>query len=173
MSENTAPKTVDELEAHFRDASASAVCLVSADVDGHIGYRVAVDVPVRRRGNGILPLEGWEPGTGFEPETVPFDAMPATRDPEIGFVATANNAPTALANSTPGPGGPSWTKPPNPSGFARRFAPTVRGGHGRFFHKGLRLEGRSWSGLRPFSRAPCDVGSWWDQREIHGALQDS
>jgi penicillin amidase len=77
----------------FREASASSVCVVSADVDGHIGWRLAVEIPRRRRGHGTIPLPGWEPNTGFLDEPVAFDELPATLDPKEGFVATANNAP--------------------------------------------------------------------------------
>lgn len=86
----TSAKDIQEL---FRDASASSVCLVSADVDGGIGYRLSVEIPVRKRGFGKVPLAGWEPNTGFHEELVPFEKLPRVLDPKEGYVATANNAP--------------------------------------------------------------------------------
>lgn len=84
-------KQVQEL---FREASASSVCLVSADVDGGIGWQLSVEVPRRKRGFGKLPLPGWVPDTGFHDELVPFEHLPRVLDPAEGFVATANNAPS-------------------------------------------------------------------------------
>ncbi|MFO0611088.1 MAG: penicillin acylase family protein [Polyangiaceae bacterium] len=91
----TSARDIQEL---FREASASSVCLVSADVDGHIGYRLSVEVPRRKRGFGKIPLPGWEPDTGFHDELVPFEELPRVLDPKEGFVATANNAPTTCAD---------------------------------------------------------------------------
>ena len=42
-----------------------------------------------------LPLPGWPADVGWEAELVPFDEMPHLADPEIGFVASANNRPAA------------------------------------------------------------------------------
>jgi penicillin amidase len=83
----------------FREAAASSVCVVSADVDDHIGWRMAVEIPKRKRGFGTIPLPGYEPNTGFRAEMVPFEAMPSTIDPTEGFVATANNAPQPHADA--------------------------------------------------------------------------
>ena len=63
--------------------------VVYADVDGHIGYHAAGFVPVRAKGNGLLPVPGntdeyaW---MGY----VPFDQLPSVFDPASGVVATAN-----------------------------------------------------------------------------------
>ena len=40
-----------------------------------------------------MPLPAWEPGVGWEEESVPFDAMPHRVNPPEGFWATANSAP--------------------------------------------------------------------------------
>ena len=88
-------KTAKDIQELFREGSASSVCVVSADVDDHIGWRVAVELPRRKRGNGTIPLPGWEEGTGFHEDIVPFDDVPHALDPAEGFVATANNAPAS------------------------------------------------------------------------------
>ncbi len=87
-------KSARDVHELFREASASTVCVVCADVEGHIGYRLAVETPVRKKGHGTIPLAAWEEGVGWHPEHLPFDAMPATIDPVEGYVATANNAPS-------------------------------------------------------------------------------
>jgi len=64
--------------------------VVYADVDGHIGYQAAGRVPIRKKGDGSVPVPGdtgeydW---TGF----IPFDQMPSVYDPPSGILATANN----------------------------------------------------------------------------------
>ena len=72
-----------------------ALNVVYADADGHVGYQLVGQLPRRRRGHGTLPLPGWLEDVGWEAELVPFDQMPHLADPEIGFVASANNRPAA------------------------------------------------------------------------------
>lgn len=83
--------------ASFREPFAAwpgpALNVAYADREGHIGYQLVGQLPVRRRGHGTLPLPAWLEGVGWEDELVPFDAMPSTCDPPTGFVATANNRP--------------------------------------------------------------------------------
>ncbi len=63
--------------------------VVYADVDGHIGYQATGFIPLRRSGDGSLPVPGdtdeheW---TGY----IPFDEMPRAFDPPAGIIATAN-----------------------------------------------------------------------------------
>jgi penicillin amidase len=71
----------------------TALSYVYADVDGHIGWTLVGDVPRRRKGNGMLPLPGWDPEVGWENEHVPHDEMPWSLDPASGYVASSNNQP--------------------------------------------------------------------------------
>jgi len=78
----------------FRDALAGFVApqlnLVYADVDGNIGLAVPGRVPIRRNGDGWLPVPGWTDDyewIGF----VPHDALPLIYNPTIGRIVTANN----------------------------------------------------------------------------------
>lgn len=76
--------------AHF---SGPAQNVVYADVDGHIGYQAAGHIPIRRSGDGALPVSGADNAhewTGY----IPFDAMPRIFDPPSGIIATANNRVT-------------------------------------------------------------------------------
>jgi penicillin amidase len=67
--------------------------VVYADAGGAVGYQLIGQLPRRTAGFGTLPLPADAPGVGWEPELVPFDAMPWAENPEGGFVATANNPP--------------------------------------------------------------------------------
>jgi penicillin amidase len=63
--------------------------MVYADVDGHIGYIAAGRVPLRKSGDGSLPVDGstdageW---TGY----IPFEKLPRLFDPPSGIIVTAN-----------------------------------------------------------------------------------
>jgi penicillin amidase len=64
--------------------------LTYADVDGNIGYQTAGDVPIRKHGDGSLPVPGWNgeyDWNGF----VPFNELPYTLNPTEGYIATAND----------------------------------------------------------------------------------
>ena len=63
--------------------------LVFADVDGHIGYRARGHVPLRSMANAWVPVPGWT-GEHEWRGMIPFEEMPVLRDPDAGFVATAN-----------------------------------------------------------------------------------
>jgi len=63
-----------------------------ADVDGNIGYQYIMSVPLRKNGDGTLPVPGdtgeyeW---TGF----VPFEKLPYDYNPDKGYIASFNNPP--------------------------------------------------------------------------------
>ncbi len=63
---------------------------VYADVDGNIAYRTGGLVPIRKKGDGLLPVPGWTDEyewAGF----IPFDEMPEAVNPPEGYIVTANN----------------------------------------------------------------------------------
>jgi penicillin amidase len=67
--------------------------LTVADADGRIGMYLTGRTPLRRGGDGSLPVRGWDGSadwTGF----VPFDAMPHAEDPASGILAAANSRPS-------------------------------------------------------------------------------
>ncbi|NWJ48374.1 MAG: penicillin acylase family protein [Chloroflexi bacterium] len=71
---------------------------VFADVDGNIGYQLTGLWPTRAKGDGLLPVPGWNGDyewTGF----VPFEQLPSVYNPPNGFIVTANQRP---ANMKPG-----------------------------------------------------------------------
>ncbi len=80
----------DEFRAAARNFHVPAQNLLYADVDGNIGYQTPGDIPVRRQGDGTLPVPGWASEyewSGY----IPFDELPFVFNPMSGFIATANN----------------------------------------------------------------------------------
>ena len=81
----------------FRTAAASfevpAQNLLYADVDGNIGYQAPGRIPIRTKGDGTWPAEGWT-GEQEWKGYLPFDRLPASYNPEKGYIVTANNAAT-------------------------------------------------------------------------------
>ena len=61
-----------------------------ADIYGNIGYWVSGVVPIRKKGDGRLPVPGWTGEYEWQGE-VPFEEMPHALNPEQGFIVTANN----------------------------------------------------------------------------------
>lgn len=78
----------------FREAVRGWHCpgqnMVYADVDGNIGYQLTGTYPIRRKGDGTVPVPGWTDEYEWE-GWVPFDELPRAFNPEDGFLATANN----------------------------------------------------------------------------------
>jgi penicillin G amidase len=79
--------------ASFRDAARDfevpSQNLVYADVDGNIGYQAPGRIPVRRTGDGRVPLPGWT-GEAVWERYLDFEELPWTVNPEAGYLATAN-----------------------------------------------------------------------------------
>ncbi len=63
---------------------------VFADSSGNIGYWCCAAIPIRRKGNGLLPVPGWTPEYEWQ-GYVPFEKKPHMINPERGYIATANN----------------------------------------------------------------------------------
>ena len=63
-----------------------------ADTAGAIGFISPGLVPVRARGNGLLPAPGWN-GNWDWTGTIPFESLPQAINPPTGRFVNANNAP--------------------------------------------------------------------------------
>jgi penicillin amidase len=78
----------------FREAVEGWSCpgqnIVYADVDGNIGYQLTGSYPIRRKGDGTVPVPGWTDEYEWD-GWVPFDELPRAFNPEDGFLVTANN----------------------------------------------------------------------------------
>ena len=65
--------------------------IIYADVDGNIGYQGPGFTPIRKNGDGLLPVPGWTDDyewTGF----IPYTELPYAFNPPEGYIAAANNA---------------------------------------------------------------------------------
>ncbi|HLX59424.1 MAG TPA: penicillin acylase family protein [Ktedonobacteraceae bacterium] len=80
----------EEFRDGLRDWDLPAQNVVYADVDGNIGYIMAGAIPIRAKGQALLPSPGWSgeyEWTGY----IPFDELPQTFNPQQHFIVTANN----------------------------------------------------------------------------------
>jgi penicillin amidase len=78
----------------FAKAVLEVVCpgqnFVYADVEGHIAYQCTGRHPVRAQGDGTRPVPGWDDDHEWI-GWIADEELPAERDPERGWIATANN----------------------------------------------------------------------------------
>ncbi|MEY9926240.1 penicillin amidase [Catenulispora sp. GP43] len=86
--------SVAELDEVMRGWAVPVDHLMMADVHGAIGYRLRGRVPHRDEANSWAAVPGWEQQYAWR-GWVPFDDMPAARDPEEGLLVSANNRPSA------------------------------------------------------------------------------
>ncbi|SOD03247.1 penicillin amidase [bacterium JGI 053] len=84
--------------------------VVFADADGTIGYWMGGRVPVRRGGDGILPVPGWT-GEGDWTGYLAFDQHPHALNPAEGFIVTANNRQLPAASGYPFRIANDWAEP--------------------------------------------------------------
>lgn len=80
---------VSEFEASLRPWHVPTFSLVFADVEGSIGFKTSGRIPLRSAAERGF-RGGWDPKQQWEGLT-PFEDMPGLRNPERGWVATANN----------------------------------------------------------------------------------
>lgn len=62
---------------------------VYADIDGNIGFVVAGRIPIRKKGDGAVPVPGNTDAYGWT-GYIPFDQLPQLFNPPGGIIATAN-----------------------------------------------------------------------------------
>ena len=74
----------------LRLLQAPAQNFVFASVDGAIAYRGNGKIPIRRQGDGTLPVPGWTDEYEWQ-GFIPFEELPEVVNPKTGFIATANN----------------------------------------------------------------------------------
>ncbi|MFQ5872939.1 MAG: penicillin acylase family protein, partial [Dehalococcoidia bacterium] len=82
--------SVDEMEEAMRCWVDPVNNLLFADLDGNIGYLTRGKLPIRSPANAWLPVPGWT-GEHEWQGMVPFEEMPRIRNPEDGYIITANN----------------------------------------------------------------------------------
>jgi penicillin G amidase len=82
--------TCEEFRDALRDWDMPPQNIIYADREGNVGYVMAGAIPIRAKGQGLLPSPGWTgeyEWTGF----IPFDELPQTYNPAQHFIVTANN----------------------------------------------------------------------------------
>jgi penicillin amidase len=80
----------DEFREAARGFEVPAQNLLYADTSGNIAYQMPGNVPIRKNGDGRLPVPGWTDDyewTGY----IPFDELPYQVNPSSGYIVTANN----------------------------------------------------------------------------------
>jgi penicillin amidase len=79
----------DEFVDSMQLIEAPQLNVAYADVDGNIGYWVTGKVPVRRSGDGSVPVPGWSGEYEWVGE-IPFEEMPYAFNPDQGYLVTCN-----------------------------------------------------------------------------------
>ncbi len=82
----------DEFRAALSGIRTPTLNVGYADVNGNIGYQYITRVPIRKEGDGTLPVPGWDgqyDWTGF----IPFEELPYDYNPAKGYLAAFNNLP--------------------------------------------------------------------------------
>lgn len=82
-------KNWTEFTGAIRDFGGATQNIVYADVDGHIGYYGAGMIPIRKSGDGSVPVDGSK-DDGEWTSWIPFDKLPHVLDPPSGVIVTAN-----------------------------------------------------------------------------------
>lgn len=82
----------EQFLAALREFTAPHQNVVYADDAGHVGFIAPARLPVRRADNeamGRVPVPGWDAKYDWQ-GFLPFEEMPASRDPASGVIVTAN-----------------------------------------------------------------------------------
>ena len=113
-------RTVDELDTAVRDWVDPVNNLVSADLDGHLRYRTVGEIPTR------APANAWGPVPGDSAEhdwtgVVPPAELPTVRDPDVGYLVTANQE--IVGPDYPHYLGFDYSRPDRAQRLAARVAP--------------------------------------------------
>jgi penicillin amidase len=80
----------EEFREALRYWQAPSQNFVYADVEGNIGYQMPGDIPIRAKGEGLVPVPGWTgeyEWTGY----IPFEELPFVYNPPTHYVVTANH----------------------------------------------------------------------------------
>lgn len=83
-------KTWGDFEKALEDFKAPAQNFVFASKDGTIAYKANGQIPIRKQGEGQLPVPGDSSDYGWE-GFIPWGELPTLVNPKEGFIATANN----------------------------------------------------------------------------------
>ncbi|MCR8969059.1 penicillin acylase family protein [Facklamia sp. 7083-14-GEN3] len=79
----------EEFEEGLLNFKTPAQNFVYADKEGNIAMKSNGNIPIRKKGNGILLVPGYDSGFGWD-GYIDFDQLPREVNPEKGYLATAN-----------------------------------------------------------------------------------
>ena len=80
----------EEFESALLNFNTPAQNFVFADKKGTIAYKANGNIPIRKKGDSLLPVPGWTgeyEWVGF----IPYDELPRIVNPKDAFISTANN----------------------------------------------------------------------------------
>ena len=104
-------KDLDSFKAALHKNYAPMQNVVMADTEGNISYQAAGVAPKRTLHQGlygIAPAPGWDKQYDWN-GYLPFDELPASNNPEQGWIATANQQ--IIASNNPNPLTADWDVP--------------------------------------------------------------
>lgn len=79
----------DEFRAAAELLEAPSQNLLYADTAGNIGYQLPGAIPIRKSGDGLRPVPGWDPAYDWE-GMIPFAELPYALNPPEGYLVAAN-----------------------------------------------------------------------------------
>lgn len=85
-------KTFEDFVENMSDWNGPEQNMIFANTDGDIGYFAPGYVPIRAEENvsfGLVPARGWDADFDWQ-GYIPVDELPRVKNPESGYVATAN-----------------------------------------------------------------------------------
>ena len=80
----------DQFRSALRHWNSPAQNLLYADAQGNIGYQLPGVIPIRSRGQGLVPVPGWT-GEYEWNGSIPFEELPSAYNPPQHYLVTANN----------------------------------------------------------------------------------
>jgi penicillin amidase len=83
-------RNFDEFREALRYWDTPSQNFVYADTDGNIGYQAPGLIPIRAKGEGLIPAPGWTDEYEWE-GYIPYDELPYLYNPDKGYIVTANN----------------------------------------------------------------------------------
>lgn len=85
-------RTVEEIKAALSQFDGPQQNFMYADTKGGIGFSAPALVPLRKAGNGTIPVPGWSGGYDWM-GWVPYEELPHSISPPSGRLVNANNRP--------------------------------------------------------------------------------
>ncbi|MGN1400622.1 MAG: penicillin acylase family protein [Bacillus sp. (in: firmicutes)] len=80
----------EEFERALEKFNTPAQNFVYADKKGDIAFKANGNIPLRTKGDSLLPVPGWTGEYEWD-GYIPYDELPRTVNPKEGFISTANN----------------------------------------------------------------------------------